>query len=61
MSETRISARRKREELKAKKNLLFQRFLESPRDTHLALKIKIFDDQLAQCAEQMERQRESPE
>lgn len=60
MSETAINAGRKREELKAKRNLLFQRFLENPRDTRLALKIKIIDDQVAQCTEQMERKRESP-
>jgi hypothetical protein len=60
MSETPINARRKRDELKAKRNLLFQRFLENPRDTRLALKIKIIDDQVAQCTEQMERNRESP-
>jgi hypothetical protein len=60
MSETAINARRKREELKAKRNLLFQRFLENPRETRLALKIKIIDDQVGQLTEQMERKRESP-
>lgn len=47
MHETPIDAMRKREELKAKRNLLFQRFLHNPQETHLALEIKIIDDQVA--------------
>lgn len=46
----------KREELKAERNLLFKRFLRNPQDTRLALKIKLIDDQVAACAEQMEQQ-----
>ena len=57
MLESEIDARRKREELKAKRNLLFKRFLKNPLDTRLALKIKIIDDQVAECTEQMERKR----
>jgi len=57
MQETAINAMRKREELKAQRNLLFKRFLRSPLDTHLALKIKVIDDQVAECTEQMERKR----
>jgi len=52
-----VDARRKREELKAKRNLLFKWFLKNPLDTRLALKIKIIDDQVAECTEQMERKR----
>jgi len=57
MLENEIDARRKREELKAKRNLLFKRFLKNPLDTRLALKIKTIDDQVAECTEQMERKR----
>lgn len=46
----------KREELKAERNLLFKRFLRNPQDTRLALKIKLIDDQVAACAEQMEQE-----
>jgi len=53
MHETPIDATRKREELKAKRNLLFRRFLQNPLETHLALEIKIIDDQVAECAELM--------
>ena len=57
MLESEIDARRKREELKANRNLLFKRFLKNPLDTRLALKIKTIDDQVAECTEQMERKR----
>jgi hypothetical protein len=59
MQETPFNPLRKREELKAERNLLFERFLRNPRDTSLALKIKIIDDQVAACDEQMERKREA--
>ena len=47
MLETAIEEKRKREELKAKRDLLFERYLKHPMDTRLALEIKIIDDQLA--------------
>jgi hypothetical protein len=55
MQATPFNAMKKREELKAQRNLLFERFLGNPLDTSLALKIKIIDDQVGACAEQMER------
>jgi len=57
MPENAIDARKKREELKAKRNLLFRRFLKNPQDIHLALRIKRIDDRLAECAEKMEQKR----
>jgi hypothetical protein len=59
MQETRFNAVRKREELKAHRKLLFRRFLRNPQDTSLALKIKIIDDQVAACTEQMEPERKA--
>ena len=53
MEETPIDAMRKREELKAKRTLLFRRFLRNPRETRLALEIKAIDDQVAECTELM--------
>jgi hypothetical protein len=53
-----IDVLKKREELKAKRNLLFARFLNNPLETQLALKIKIIDDQVAECCEQMRQMRE---
>ena len=59
MQATPFNTMRKREELKAQRNLLFERFLRNPLDTDLALKIKIIDDQVAACAEQMEQERKA--
>jgi hypothetical protein len=58
MQETPFNVMRKREELKAQRNLLFKCFLRNPLDTSLALEIKIIDDQIAACDEQMERARD---
>jgi hypothetical protein len=40
--------KKKREDLKAKRDLLFERYVKRPMDTHLALEIKVLDDQLAE-------------
>lgn len=50
---------RTREQLKAKRDQLFQRFLMNPKDTHLAAEIKVIDDQVAECTLQMEKKRTS--
>jgi hypothetical protein len=55
MAETRNSRQSNREELKVKRNLLFQLFLKNPMHTRLAIEIKFIDDQLAECTQQMER------
>ena len=46
--ETTIEEKKKRQDLKAKRDLLFERYVKSPMDTHLALEIKVLDDQLAE-------------
>jgi hypothetical protein len=48
--ETTIEVKKKREDLKAKRDLLFERYVKRPMDTHLALEIKVLDDQLAEDA-----------
>jgi len=53
--ETAIDEKRKREELKAKRNLLFERYLKNPQDTRLALEIKAIDDQVAESIKQTDR------
>jgi hypothetical protein len=40
---------KKREELKARRSPLYQRFENNPNQIHLALEIKIIDDQIAEC------------
>jgi len=48
--ETTIEEKKKREALKAKRDLLFERYVKRPMDTHLALEIKVLDDQLSEDA-----------
>ena len=48
MLEITIEEKKKREDMKAKRDLLFERYVKRPMDTHLALEIKVLDDQLAQ-------------
>ncbi len=48
MLETAIEEKRKRDDLKAKRDLLFERYLKHPMDTRLAIEIKTIDDQIAE-------------
>ena len=50
LSETAIEEKRKREDLKAKRDLLFERYVKRPMDTHLALEIKVLDAQVSGSA-----------
>ncbi len=45
------------EELKAKRNLIFARLQKNPEDKHLALEIKLIDDQIADAVRQMDQSR----
>lgn len=44
----------KRETLKAKRDLLFKRYLKNSHDFRMALEIKNLDDEIAQCTEHMD-------
>ncbi len=46
---------KKLEELKAAREPLFQRFANNPSETHLALEIKVIDDQIAECIQLQRR------
>ena len=46
-----IAEKAKREGLKAKRKMLFEAYLQSPRNTRLALEIKLIDDDLAKSVE----------
>jgi hypothetical protein len=48
--------KRKREDLKKRRTPLFKRYEKSPNDLGLALEIKMIDDQIAECTQQMERE-----
>ena len=53
--ETAIDEKSKREKLKAKRNLLFEKYLKNPDDTQRALEIKLIDDQVAEITKQIDR------
>ena len=44
------------EELKAEREPLFQRLSSNPNETHLAIEIKLIDDQIAECNHLIKRQ-----
>ena len=44
-------------ELKVRRKPLFDWYEKNPSDTSLVLEIKIVDDQIAQCNQQIERER----
>ena len=59
MLDTPNEEKRKREELKAKRDQLFDRYLKHPMDTRLALEIKAIDDQIAERAGRKEEKTRS--
>ena len=56
MSATQEIQKRKLE-LKARRKPLFDWYEQNPTDTSLVLEIKIVDDQIAKCNQEIERQR----
>ena len=55
---TSVDWKSKREELKAKRKLLFTRYVKNPTDIRMALELKHIDDQIAECTEHMELKKE---
>lgn len=51
MAEKLIDRKKIRDELKIERTKLFKQFSNHPKDTRLALAIKILDDQIADCTE----------
>ena len=51
--------RKRKLELKAMRKPLFERYEKNPNNTSLVLEIKIVDDQIAECTQQIERERMS--
>jgi hypothetical protein len=49
--------KRKREDLQNRRPPLFKRYERNPSDLRLALEIKTIDDQIAECTQQMEREK----
>jgi hypothetical protein len=56
MMSTQAIQERKRE-LKARRKPLFDRYVKNPSETSLVLEIKIVDDEIAECNQQIDRQR----
>jgi hypothetical protein len=54
MLATSVDWKSKREILKAKRDLLFKRYLKNPHDSRMALEIKNLDDEIAKCTEHMD-------
>ena len=54
---TTLDVQKRKSELKARRKPLFEWFEKNPNDTSLVLEIKIVDDQIAECDQQIERER----
>ncbi len=57
MVETQTNEQTKLEELRARRNLLFERFAKNPSDIRMAIEIKSIDDQIAESVLNCSRQR----
>jgi hypothetical protein len=49
--------KKKRDDLKAKRDSLFATYTKRPHDYHLAREIKEIDDQIAECTQHVEQER----
>ena len=52
--------KKKRDDLKTKRNSLFKKYSKHPYALHLALEIKIIDDEIAECTLKMEPKTQRP-
>ena len=51
--------KKKRDDLKTKRNSLFEKYAKRPEDYSLALEIKKLDDEIAECTQHVEQERRS--
>ena len=51
--------KKKRDDLKSKRNSLFEKYARHPEEFHLALEIKKIDDEIAACTQHVEHERRS--
>jgi hypothetical protein len=49
--------KKKRDDLKAKRNSLFETYSRDPQNFHLAREIKALDDEIAACTQHVEQER----
>jgi hypothetical protein len=51
--------KKKRDDLKSQRDLLFKKYAKHPHDVHLSLEIKTLDDEIAECTQKMEQETRS--
>jgi hypothetical protein len=51
--------KKKRDDLKIKRNSLFDQYSKQPNDLRLGLEIKTIDDEIAECTHKMEQERKA--
>jgi len=49
--------KKKRDDLKTKRNALFETYAKDPQNFHLASEIKAIDDEIADCTQHIEQER----
>jgi hypothetical protein len=49
--------KKKRDDLKDKRNALFETYIKDPQNIHLAREIKDIDDEIADCTQHVEQER----
>ena len=61
VAEHSIDRKQVRHDLKIARTKLFEQFLKHPKDTRLALAVKIIDDQIRKCTEWIRKKEKSAE
>ena len=51
------SQKKRQQGLRGKRKLLWERFEDNPNEIHLALELKIIDDQIAECTQEIQGDR----
>jgi len=61
MSTTTVDWKKVRQELRTKRTEVFDRFVKDPSKIRLAIEVKLLDDELLECAEHLQRERQAEE
>jgi hypothetical protein len=59
MQKPTIDEKRVRDQLKSQRNVLLKEYFKNPMNTHLAIEIKLIDDQIAELTEHLVQQKNS--
>jgi hypothetical protein len=52
-------SKKKRDDLKTQRDLLFKKYAKHPHHVHLSLEIKALDDEIAECTQKMDQETRS--